>query len=79
MKHILADDNLLYDIAVSFDCTGQKRFSSLLGAGKCHAQEMPNLHVGTDAYEKFINVIPDSHECSINHDGSAGLMQAEGG
>ena len=79
MKHILADDNLLCDIAVSFDCTVQKRFSSLLGACKYHVQEMPNLHVGTDAYEKFINGIPDSHECSTNQEGSAGLMQAEGG
>ena len=33
---------------------------------------------GTEAYEKFINVIRDSHECSINHDGSAGSMEAEG-
>ena len=27
---------------------------------------------GTDAYEKFENVIRNSHECSVNHDGSAG-------
>ena len=29
-------------------------------------------------HEKFINVIRDSHECSINHDGSAGSMEANG-
>ena len=33
---------------------------------------------GTAAYEEFINVIRDSHECSINHDGSAGSMEAKG-
>ena len=33
---------------------------------------------GTDAYEKFVNVIRDSHECSINHDNSAGSMEAKG-
>ena len=33
---------------------------------------------GTDAYEKFENVIRDSHECSINHNGSAGSMEVKG-
>ena len=33
---------------------------------------------GTDAYEKFLNVIRDSHKCSINHDGSAGSMEVKG-
>ena len=33
---------------------------------------------GTDAYENLINVIRDSHECSINHYGSAGSMEAKG-
>ena len=32
---------------------------------------------GTDAFETF-NVIRDSHKCSINHDGSAGSMEAKG-
>ena len=33
---------------------------------------------GTDAYGKFVDVIRDSHECSINHDGLAGSMEAKG-
>ena len=33
---------------------------------------------GTDAYEKFENVIRNSHECSVNHDGSAGSMEVKG-
>ena len=32
----------------------------------------------TDDYERFINVIRDSHTCSINHDGSAGSMEVKG-
>ena len=42
-------------------------------------QKMSTLRVvrGTDAYEKFVNVIHDSQECSINHDGSAGSMEAK--
>ena len=32
----------------------------------------------TDDYERFINVIRDSHMCSINHDGSAGSMEVKG-
>ena len=33
---------------------------------------------GTDAYKKFVNLIRYSLECSINHDGSAGSIEAKG-
>ena len=32
----------------------------------------------TDDYKRFINVIRDSHTCSINHDGPAGSMEVKG-
>ena len=88
--HSGADDNLLCDIAMLCDGTWQKRgSSSLLGAvtvisvntGRCLDYKVITLwesRKGTDAYEKFINVIRDSHECSTNHGGSAGSMEAKG-
>ena len=91
--HSGADDNLLCDIAMWCDGTWQKRgFSSLLGAvtdtGKCldykvMSKQCPlctlwESRKGTDAYGKFVNVIRDLHECSINHDGSAVSMEAKG-
>ena len=45
---------------------------------KCSLCTLWESRKGTEAYEKFINVIRDSHECSINHDGSAGSMEAKG-
>ena len=45
---------------------------------KCSLCTLWESRKGTDAYEKFINVIRDSHERSINHDGSAGSMEAKG-
>ena len=45
---------------------------------KCSLCTLWERRKGTNAYEKFINVIRDSHECSINHDGSAGSMEAKG-
>ena len=45
---------------------------------KCSLCTLWERRKGSDAYEKFINVIRDSHECSINHDGSAGSMEAKG-
>ena len=54
-------------------CLGYKVMSK-----KCSLCTLWENRKGTDAYEKFISVTRDSHECSINHDGSAGSMEAKG-
>ena len=54
-------------------CLGYKVMSK-----KCSLCTLWENRKGTDAYEKCISVTRDSHECSMNHDGSAGLMEAKG-
>lgn len=87
------DLNNVEDATVSCDGTWQRRgYSSLHGVvtviaadtGKCldyrvkskvcHECSHWEKRKGTDEYEEFIS----KHECSINHDGSAGSMEAAG-
>ena len=47
-------------------------------SNKCPLRRLWESCKGIDDYEKFVNVIRDSHECPIDHDGSAGSMEAKG-
>ena len=92
-KGVLDADETFVDVAVSCDGTWQKRgYSSLNGVvtvisvdnGKCLNYRVLTKRCaectawssrkGTDGYEEFMS----QHECSINHDGSAGSMEAKG-